>query len=94
MKTINKNHSGVNSSKPYNLRRDYIRSKKNLTSFFAVHTTPQNQVNNSQEVTMEIQKEVTPYIQNHDVLREVIDMKVKNAMKERYPTAEEIVGGL
>lgn len=35
--------------------------------------------------------EIKPTIQNQDLLRQFIDMKIKEAMKERYPGAEEIL---
>jgi len=35
-------------------------------------------------------KQIEPTIQNDDLLRQVVEIKINQSMKERYPNAEEL----
>lgn len=36
-------------------------------------------------------KQIEPTIQNHDLVKQVVEMRIKQAMQERYPKAEDVV---
>lgn len=39
-------------------------------------------------------QEIEPTIQNHDLLRQILEMKIEKAQKERYPTPDDILNEL
>lgn len=39
-------------------------------------------------------QQITPTPQNNTLLTEALQIKINTSMKKRYPSAEEVVGGL